>query len=211
MPSARAFLPTYFAQHALAQQLVNCHWLHFGNTYERLGHLIHMSDDEDMDVFSDDLSGIPKKKWTGKKIVMIAAPVLLLLIGGGVGAVMFMGGEESEEVAKVEKKEPEEPKQLIFYEVPDLMVNLNDTGRKSTFLKLSISLEVDRASTATTLETQLPRIIDNFQLYLRQLRLEDLSGSAGMFRLKEELLRRVNQTVAPAKVNDVLFKEILVQ
>lgn len=170
-----------------------------------------MSDDEDMDVFSDDLSGIPKKKWTGKKIVMIAAPVLLLLIGGGVGAVMFMGGEESEEVAKVEKKEPEEPKQLIFYEVPDLMVNLNDTGRKSTFLKLSISLEVDRASTATTLETQLPRIIDNFQLYLRQLRLEDLSGSAGMFRLKEELLRRVNQTVAPAKVNDVLFKEILVQ
>jgi flagellar FliL protein len=170
-----------------------------------------MSDDEDMDVFSDDLSGVPKKKWTGKKIVMIAAPVLLLLIGGGVGATMFMGGEESEEVAKAEKKEPEEPKQLIFYEVPDLMVNLNDTGRKSTFLKLSISLEVDRASTATTLETQLPRIIDNFQLYLRQLRLEDLSGSAGMFRLKEELLRRVNQTVAPAKVNDVLFKEILVQ
>lgn len=170
-----------------------------------------MSDDEDMDVFSDDLSGVPKKKWTGKKIVMIAAPVLLLLIGGGVGATMFMGGEESEEVATVEKKEPEEPKQLIFYEVPDLMVNLNDTGRKSTFLKLSISLEVDRASTATTLETQLPRIIDNFQLYLRQLRLEDLSGSAGMFRLKEELLRRVNQTVAPAKVNDVLFKEILVQ
>lgn len=170
-----------------------------------------MSDDEDIDVFSDDLSAVSKKKWTGKKIVMIAAPVLLLLVGGGVGATMFMGGGESEEVAEAEKKEPEEPKQLIFYEVPDLMVNLNDAGRKSTFLKLSISLEVDRASTATTLETQLPRIIDNFQLYLRQLRLEDLSGSAGMFRLKEELLRRVNQTVAPAKVNDVLFKEILVQ
>lgn len=171
-----------------------------------------MADDMEMDVFSDDLGGAPTKKWTGKKIVMIAAPVLLLLVGGGVGATMFLGGgEPTEEMAAAEDKAPAEPTELIFYEVPDLMVNLNDVGRKSTFLKLSISLEVDKASTAKTLETQLPRIIDNFQLYLRQLRLEDLSGSAGMFRLKEELLRRVNQTVAPAKVNDVLFKEILVQ
>ncbi|MEM1019804.1 MAG: flagellar basal body-associated FliL family protein [Sphingomonadales bacterium] len=167
--------------------------------------------DDDIDVFSDDPGDLPKKKWTGKKIVMIAAP-LLLLIGGGVGAMMFMGGSKQEMAeGEMAEKEPEEPTALIFYEVPDMMINLNDGGRKSTFLKLSISLEVDRASTATTLETQLPRIIDNFQLYLRQLRLEDLSGSAGMFRLKEELLRRVNQTVAPAKVNDVLFKEILVQ
>jgi len=169
-----------------------------------------MSDDENLDVFSDDLGPAPGKT-PGKKIVMIAAPIVLLLIGGGVGAFMMLGGDKEEVVAEAEKKEPEEPKQLIFYDVPDIMVNLNDTGRKSTFLKLSISLEVDRASTEATLKEQLPRIIDNFQLYLRQLRLEDLSGSAGMFRLKEELLRRVNQTVAPAKVNDVLFKEILVQ
>ncbi|MEO0498089.1 MAG: flagellar basal body-associated FliL family protein [Pseudomonadota bacterium] len=170
-----------------------------------------MADEEDIDVFSDDPGLAPTKKWTGKKIVMIAAPVLLLLIGGGVAAMMMGGGDE-DVVAEGEKaKVPEEPTELIFYEVPNLMVNLNDGGRKSTYLKLAISLEVDKASTATTLEDQLPRIIDNFQLYLRQLRMEDLSGSAGMFRLKEELLRRVNQTVAPAKVNDVLFKEILVQ
>jgi len=169
-----------------------------------------MSDTENLDVFSDDLGAAPSKP-PGKKIVMIAAPIVLLLIGGGVGAYMFLGGEDPEEAAQAEQKQPEEPLQLIFYDVPDIMVNLNDTGRKSTFLKLSISLEVDRASTEEILKEQLPRIIDNFQLYLRQLRLEDLSGSAGMFRLKEELLRRVNQTVAPAKVNDVLFKEVLVQ
>ncbi|MEO0411767.1 MAG: flagellar basal body-associated FliL family protein [Pseudomonadota bacterium] len=171
-----------------------------------------MADEEDIDVFSDDPGSAPTKKWTGKKIVMIAVPALLVIIGGGVGAMMMLGGGEEEHVAEGEApKVPDEPTELIFYEVPDLMVNLNDGGRKSTYLKLAISLEVDRASTATTLEDQLPRIIDNFQLYLRQLRIEDLSGSAGMFRLKEELLRRVNQTVAPAKVNDVLFKEILVQ
>ena len=32
-----------------------------------------------------------------------------------------------------------------------------------------------------------------------------------MFRLKEELTRRVNLAVAPHQVNAVLFKEILVQ
>lgn len=169
-----------------------------------------MSDD-DIDVFSDDLGEGSKKKWTGKKIVMIAVPVLLLLVGGGVGASMFLGGDKDHEVAEMEKAAPVEPTELIFFDVDPLMINLNDTGRKSTFLKLSISLEVDKASTEKVLKEQLPRIIDNFQLYLRQLRLEDLSGSAGMFRLKEELLRRVNQTVAPARVNDVLFKEILVQ
>lgn len=169
-----------------------------------------MSDD-DMDVFSDDLGDGATKKWTGKKIVMIAVPVLLLLVGGGVGATMFLGGDENADVAEIENVAPAEPTKLIFFDVDPLMINLNDTGRKSTFLKLSISLEVDKESTEKMLEEQLPRIIDNFQLYLRQLRLEDLSGSAGMFRLKEELLRRVNQTVAPARVNDVLFKEILVQ
>jgi flagellar protein FliL len=57
----------------------------------------------------------------------------------------------------------------------------------------------------------LPRIIDNFQVYLRELRVEDLKGSGGMYRLREELLLRVNAAVAPAKINDVLFKEMLVQ
>ncbi len=57
----------------------------------------------------------------------------------------------------------------------------------------------------------MPRIIDNFQVYLRELRVEDLKGSAGMYRLREEMLIRVSAAVAPAKINDVLFKEMLVQ
>jgi flagellar FliL protein len=32
-----------------------------------------------------------------------------------------------------------------------------------------------------------------------------------MLRLREELMARVNNAVKPAKVNDVLFKEMLVQ
>ena len=54
-------------------------------------------------------------------------------------------------------------------------------------------------------------IRDSFQTYLRELRLDDLRGSAGMYRLREELLTRINVAVQPSKVSAVLFKEMLVQ
>ena len=57
----------------------------------------------------------------------------------------------------------------------------------------------------------MPRVMDAFQTYLRELRPSDLEGSAGLYRLKEELTRRVNVAIAPSRVNAVLFKEIVVQ
>ena len=97
------------------------------------------------------------------------------------------------------------------FEIPDLIVNLNTSGRKSAFLKIKISLEITDPADIDTINQMLPRIVDNFQVYLRELRIDDLQGSAGMYRLHEELLRRVNIAVRPAKVKDVLFKEMLVQ
>ena len=106
-----------------------------------------------------------------------------------------------------------ENKQLnaTVFEIPDLIVNLNTSGRKSAFLKIKISLEITDPADIDTINQLLPRIVDNFKVYLRELRIEDLQGSAGMYRLHEELLRRVNIAVRPAKVKDVLFKEMLVQ
>ena len=54
-------------------------------------------------------------------------------------------------------------------------------------------------------------MVDAFQVYLRELRKSDLEGSAGIYRLKEELRRRVNLAIYPAKIDSILFKEILVQ
>ena len=98
-----------------------------------------------------------------------------------------------------------------FFEVPDMIVNLNTNGRKSTFLKIKIALELQSAGDADRIDEVLPRIVDNFQIYLRELRVDDLDGSAGMYRLREELLRRVNLAARPVQVEDVLFKEMLVQ
>ena len=89
-------------------------------------------------------------------------------------------------------------------------MNLNTGGRKSTFLKIRISLELQKAD-IPKVESIMPRIVDNFQTYLRELRIDDLKGSAGMYRLREELLIRVSAAAAPTKIKDVLFKEMLVQ
>jgi flagellar FliL protein len=102
-------------------------------------------------------------------------------------------------------------KGAIFYNLPEMIVNLNSTGRRSNFLKISVSLELEQSGDIAKIESVMPRIVDNFQTYLRELRVEDLRGSSGLFRLREELLSRVSVAAAPAKINDVLFKEMLVQ
>lgn len=152
-----------------------------------------------------------KKKLPGKVIVLyIVAPLLVLLIGGGAGAY-FMGFFGSEPEAHVEAEHQEEAKVAVFYDLPEILVNLNGTGKQENYLKIRISLELEDATAQVALEPLMPRVIDNFQVFLREMRVEDLSGSAGMVRLKEELLRRINLSVQPVKVQDVLFKEMLIQ
>ena len=79
------------------------------------------------------------------------------------------------------------------------------------YLKLKIVLEVKEEKQVEVDQADLPRVTDIFQTYLRELRSSDLNGSAGLFRLREELTRRVNAAVSPNQVSAVLFKEIVVQ
>ena len=92
-----------------------------------------------------------------------------------------------------------------------MLVNLNTGNKRPAFLKIKISIQLSKPEDVGAVEHVLPRIIDNFQVYLRELRLEDLRGSAGMYRLRQELLLRITAAAYPVKVKDVLFKEMLVQ
>jgi flagellar protein FliL len=98
----------------------------------------------------------------------------------------------------------------LFFDLPAILVNLRSDD-KPVFLKLVVSLEVKDADTLKAVEAILPRVIDQFQTYLRELRVDELSGSAATFRLKEELLRRVKIAAAPMDVEDVLFKDMIIQ
>jgi len=149
-----------------------------------------------------------RRALSGKKLVFfIIIPSLLVLLLLAGGAFLFLGKKKEVPVAT----EAPKTKQLVYYNMPEILVNLNAAGRRSSFLKMSISLELESAEDIPRIQAVMPRIVDNMQAYLRELRAEDLRGSAGLFRLREELLARVNAAAQPAKVTDVLFQEVLVQ
>jgi flagellar protein FliL len=143
----------------------------------------------------------------GKLKLMIAVVAVLLIAGGGATWFFFFRhhGEEVHAEAPVAKPPS-------FVEVPDMLVNLvGGPGERVQYLKVKVVLEVKEEKQVEAIKPSMPRVTDIFQTYLRELRPTDLNGSAGLFRLKEELTRRVNSAVSPIQVNAVLFKEIVVQ
>lgn len=156
-------------------------------------------------------AALPKGK-RKKLVLFVALPMLLLVAAGGGGAYFtgmlrpLIGGPAGEEGAAEAPPSPS-----VFFDVPEMLVNLNSPGKKSNFLKIKVSLEMEDADAVKQIESVLPRVIDSFQVYLRELRIEDLNGSAGLFRLREELLQRVAAAAKPTKIRDVLFREMLVQ
>ncbi len=147
----------------------------------------------------------PRKGFLGrKKLLIMLVPVLAALGGGGYFAADRLGLLVSGAPATTAKP-------AVYFDLPEMVVNLSSAERRAQYLKLKVSLEAEDRAVIQALQPVLPRVLDMFQLYLRELRSSDLDGSAGIFRLKEELLRRVNIEVHPNKVKRVLFKEIIVQ
>lgn len=155
----------------------------------------------------------PAKKGIPKLFIIIGAAVAVLLLAGG-GLFFFMsssgGGEEAASDGHGAAAAVEAHDTFIF-NLPPMMVNLNSEGGAASYMKLTIALEVADEHMMEEIQPRLAKVIDAFQVYLRELRKSDLEGSAGIYRLKEELLRRVNLAIYPAQVDGVLFKEILVQ
>ncbi|MFL5039614.1 MAG: flagellar basal body-associated protein FliL [Xanthobacteraceae bacterium] len=150
----------------------------------------------------------PRKKLP-LKLIIIAAAAFLVVAGGGTGAYfMFMGKKDKAEEAKAAGPAVK----VAFLDLPDVIVNLTNPGSDRTqYLKAKIVLELPDQALIQQITPVMPRVIDAFQTYLRELRPTDLEGSAGLYRLKEELTRRVNTAIEPARINAVLFKELLVQ
>jgi flagellar FliL protein len=174
-----------------------------------------------------------KKKIPKKVLIIAGAGVGAVLLIGIIVAVLFMtgvlGGKPDAGVHAADAaakdvmsgaapkddhgdgKEKKKEGGAVFYDLGEMIVNLNTDGKRQTFLKLVVQLELESVEDKLVIDTMRPRIIDNFQTYLRELRVDDLRGSAGLYRLREELLFRVTEAVHPIKIRDVLFQQMLVQ
>jgi flagellar protein FliL len=141
------------------------------------------------------------------KLILIAAACIAVLGGGGFGAYHFIGARHAQAAVAAQTPPP-----VVFLDMPDVLVNLSAAGSDRTqYLKVRVTLELPDQAMAAQIQPIMPRLQDAFQTYLRELRPADLDGSAGLYRLKEELTRRVNTAIAPSRINAVLFKEIVVQ
>jgi flagellar FliL protein len=173
-----------------------------------------------------------KKKLPLKMLIIAGAAAVLVLGGGGTAAFMFLGpkpdaaaaGKEHAKKPKKGKKEEKKggkedknapvvrdgPDGVVFYTLPDVVVNMQTADGRPTFLKLKLTLELPDHDVADELDPNMPRLQDMFQSFLRELRPEDLSGSQGSYQLRMEILRRVNLVIAPSRANAVLIEEMLI-
>jgi flagellar FliL protein len=153
---------------------------------------------------------LPTKSGGKRKLMLIAAAVLLL--AGGGGAAWFTGLlshlQHRNEPHIAEAKAPSAP---VFLDLPDIVANLNAGPRRTAFIKLKAKLELSRPEDQAAIQAAMPRVLDLFQTYLREMRPEELRGTAGTYRLREELVARTNIAAHPAHVLNVLFTELLVQ
>ena len=187
----------------------------------------------------EDGEGAPAKKKLPMLFIIIGAVAVLVLGGGGAAAFFLMKpkpeahgekagdhGKEKEKKGKEKEKKgghgggaegeapigkiAEGPDGVVFYTIPDVIVNMQTADGRPTFLKLKLTFELKDHETVELLEPNMPRLQDMFQTFLRELRPEDLTGSQGSYQLRVEILRRVNLVVAPTKVKAVLIEEMLI-
>jgi flagellar FliL protein len=153
----------------------------------------------------------PPKKSKKKLAILAAVPLLLGGIGAGLwftGVLPHLLGMKHEDKAAGEDAKSSAP---VYVDLPDLVANLAMPSGKPTYIKLQAKLEVSKQEDADKVKQAMPRLQDMFQTYLREMRPEELRGSMGTYRLREELLGRANVAVAPTRVNDVLFTQMLIQ
>jgi flagellar FliL protein len=153
-----------------------------------------------------------KKKLSGKKLVLFIFLPVLLLGGGGAAAYFFLLKKPAPDAAaEAQAAEAASEAPGFYYEVPEIQANLESTGKRNNFLRLSLWLEVANEEESKKLAGVMPRVIDQFQIYLRSLRIEDLQGADGVQRMRDELLMRARAAAKPVEIKDVLIKAMLAQ
>lgn len=147
-------------------------------------------------------------------MLLLGLPLLLIAVGAGLwfsGILPKLLAGSEEAPAAAEQAAAAAPRTPVYFDMADIVANLNVNGRRASYVKLRSKLELARAADALAMQAAMPRLLDLFTTYLREMRPEELRGSSGTQRLREELIARANLVAAPVRVIDVLFVELLLQ
>ena len=149
----------------------------------------------------------PKPAGWKRRLPLIAGSIAVLVLVGG----LWFSGILPRVLGMARKDVDATPHQQITIELPEMVANLNSDPRRPRYIKLKAEIQVSRQQDAAAVNASMPQLQDLFQTYLREMRPEDLQGAMGTYRLRQELIARADVALAPARVDDVLFVEMLVQ
>ncbi len=173
-------------------------------------------EDDDFESENEDGEDSQSSITSKKKLLWLLLPIFSV-VAIAIGLYFTGVADSLLTVAKVEEKDSgadqkQAENSAVFFDVPELLINLSvKPGQKPIYVKIKVTLEMALVSDVEQAEKMLPRIIDSLQFYLREMRMEEIQGSGGSYRLKEEIQGRLNRILSPVRVVDVLFKEFLIQ
>lgn len=140
-----------------------------------------------------------------KKTLIIGIAIVALIGGGGLVYSKFYSnhGNSTQSV---------DDKTTLFVPMDEITVNLKQGVENNTaWLKVRVTLEVLGKANNDTVTKMMPKITDIFQTYLKELRKNDLDGSFGIYKIKDEMLLRINAILYPAKIEAILFQDFMMQ
>lgn len=171
-----------------------------------------LEDDEEQSPDDEEnTSGSKPKKTISKKLVIIVLIALIILSALGVGGFLYYRNTHAKMAASQNSQTSGALPHVLFYNFDDIVTNLESPDGQPRFIKIGITLQVSNENTIYAINARLPILKSALQTYFHELRPDDLNGSAGIYRIREDLLLRFNEMLEPYKVNDILFRDVLIQ
>ncbi len=146
-----------------------------------------------------------KRKISMVTIAILVGGVIALAVGGFL-AYKYIGG-----LIGVNTSGESENANSEYMALDEMLISIKSNSARQQYLKLKFSFELESAGDRLEVTRNLPRILDDFQAFLRELKVEEIQGSEGWYRLKEEMLIRVNTILAPKSIREVLISDLVIQ
>lgn len=138
-------------------------------------------------------------------LIVLAAVVVVAAAGGAAYiAVRTAMGKPAEPPAQVDKKS------LKPVDIGEFLTNLADPGGRRV-IHLKIEIRVDDDKVAAQLKEEESAIRDQVLRVLRGKTVADLAGEDGMDQLADEIMNRLNVTVADGRIRELFFTDIAIQ
>lgn len=100
--------------------------------------------------------------------------------------------------------------QSVLVELKPFVVNLQDE-RRSRYLRVALQLEIVGAKWEEEIQKRLPQVRNRLLFLFSNKTVDEISSVDGKYRLQEEIVQHVNETLEKAIVQKAYFTDFIVQ